>query len=150
MVTVDPPAEPEPRPRGKVVRRFTLTGPGITGDRYRITVADRSGRVIGARTPSEREIRFADQRWPEHDEVGTAPLVSLAEAGSNDHELLIRWGGTPCGPVATVDVARDLSAIRVIDRTPGCDASGHLYWLVLRLRGPWLDAEDIEGSRLRR
>lgn len=148
MVVVDPAARPGRTPRPEVLKRFVLRGPGMTGDRYRITVTDRSGRVTGARVPTEREVRFADQRsLLESDHIGIGPLAPLR---SGAHELLIRWGGTPCGPVVTVDVEPDLSSIRVIDRTPGCDLAGVGYWLVLRLRGPWLDAEDIEGSRVRR
>jgi hypothetical protein len=148
MVVVEPVAGPERTARPEVVERFVLTGPGMTGDRYRITVADRSGRVTGARVPTEREVRFADSRslWEPRD-IGIGPLASLR---SGAHELLIRWVGSICGPVVTVDVARDLSSITVIDRSPGCDLAPVGYWLVLRLRGPWFDPEDIEGSWVRR
>jgi quercetin dioxygenase-like cupin family protein len=131
-----------------VVDRFVLTGPGTTGDRYRIVVADRSGRVIGARVPRERELRFSGSTaLLDYRDVAIGPTAFVRRGA---HEMLIRWGGTPCGPIVRVDVAADLSAIRVIDRTPGCDAMGMAHWLVLRLRGGWIDPDDIEGSWIRR
>jgi hypothetical protein len=51
--------------------------------------------------------------------------------------------------VVTVDVAKDLSAIRLTDRTPGCDAMGVPYAVVIRGRGPVPAAEDIALDRER-
>ena len=121
----------------------------MTGDRYRITVADRSGRVIGARVPTQRELRFARVGYPPSDvqDIGIGPVAVI---GPHVSEMLIQWGGTPCGPVVTVDVAKDLGAIRVIDRTPGCDAAGIEYWLVLRFRGAPPNPAGIQGSWVRR
>jgi hypothetical protein len=149
MVVVDPAAHPDPTPRGKVVKRIVLTGPEMTGDRYRITVADRSGRLIGARVPTQRELRFARVGYPPSDvqDIGIGPVARI---GLHVFEMLIQWGGTPCGPVVTVDVAQDLGAIMVIDRSPGCDAAGVSYWLVLRFRGAPPNPADIQGSWVRR
>jgi hypothetical protein len=112
-------------------------------------VADRSGQVIGARVPTERELRFASGGDPARDyrDIGIGPVAYLA---GNERELLVRWDGTPCGPIVTVDVAKELAAIRVVDRTPGCDAAGVGYAIVLRLRGQLPSLADIGGSWVRR
>jgi len=149
MMAVDPSARPGSAFRDRVVKRIVLTGPGSTGDRYRIAVADRSGQVIGARVPTERELRFASGGEPARDyrDIGIGPVAYLE---GNVRELLIRWTGTPCGPVVTVDVAKELSALRVRDKTPGCDAAGVGYTGVLRLRGRVPSLVDIDGSWVRR
>jgi hypothetical protein len=149
MMAVDPSARPGSAFRDRVVKRIVLTGPGSTGDRYRIAVADRSGQVIGARVPTERELRFASGGEPARDyrDIGIGPVAYLE---GNVRELLVRWNGTPCGPVVTVDVAKELSAIRVRDKTPGCDAAGVGYAVVLRLRGRLPSLVDIDGSWVRR
>lgn len=133
---------------GPVMERTVLSGPGETGDRYRITIADRSARVIGARVPTERDLRFAGggDRPVDFRDIGIGPVASL---DGNTSEVLVWWNGTPCGPVATVDVAQDLSAIRVVDRTAGCDAAGVRHAVVLRVRGEVPDPEDIHGSWVR-
>jgi hypothetical protein len=137
---------------GDVIRRFVLTGPGATEGRSRITVADRSGRVIGARVPTERDLRFAGGGDPPvhhqgHPDLRIGPVAWLEDPV---RELLVRWTGTPCGPVVTVDVARELAAIRIIDRTPGCDAAAMGHSVVLRFRGDPPDPADIHGSWVRR
>lgn len=149
MMAVDPSARPGSAFRDRVVRRVVLTGPGSTGDRYRITIADRSGQVIGARVPTERELRFASGGEPARDyrDIGIGPVAYL---DGDVLELLVRWTGTPCGPVVTLDVAKEVSAIRVLDKTPGCDAAGVGYAVVLRLRGRVPSLVDIDGSWVRR
>jgi hypothetical protein len=134
---------------GPAERRITLAGPGETGDRYRITIADRSARVIGARVPTDRDLRFAGGGDPPVDyrDIGIGPVAYL---DGNVRELLVWWMGTPCGPVVTVDLAQDLSAIRVVDRTGGYDAMGVSHAVVLRIRGEVPDPADIEGSWVRR
>ena len=76
-------------------------------------------------------------------DLGLGPVAYL---DGNMRELLVRWMGTPCGPVVTLDVAKELSAIRVLDRTPGCDAAGVGYAVVLRLKGSVPSLIDIDGT----
>jgi hypothetical protein len=149
MVRVDPDAAPVDPFVGPVIERRVLSGPGQTGDRYRITIADRSGRVLGARVPTERDLRFAHAGDPPvgNRDIGLGPVAFLP---GNVRELLVWWMGTPCGPIATVDVAQDLSAIRVVDRTGGCDAAGMGYAVVLRIRGDVPAPRDIRGSWVKR
>jgi hypothetical protein len=134
MTVVDPDAPVTAGISGPVIERRVLRGRSVAGGRYRITIADRSGRLIGARVPSERELRFAGpgQRSGDDPDLSIGPLAWLEGDRS---ELLIRWAGTPCGPIATVDIAQDLSLIGFVDDTPGCDAMGVPYALVLRFRG---------------
>jgi hypothetical protein len=134
---------------GPVIDRIVLAGPGETGDRYRITVADRSARVIGARVPTARDLRFAGggDSPVDYRDIGIGPVAYL---DGNVKELLVWWTGTPCGPVVTLDVAQDLSALRVVDRTGGCDAAGVRHAVVLRIRGEVPKPEDIQGSWIRR
>jgi hypothetical protein len=127
--------------RGPVVKRHVIRGRTLSGARSRITVLDRSGQVTGVRVPTARELRFAGPGWPSPD--GFATVGPVGYLGGRRWEILIRSTTTPCGPVVTVDVAEDLTAITVVDRTPGCDAAGVGYAVVLRGRGPVPDAEDI-------
>jgi hypothetical protein len=137
--------QPQDRPdisaSGPVMRRHVISGTSLSGDRSRITVLDRSGRITGARIPTARELRFAGPGWSSPD--GHVTLGPIASIGSRRSEILIRSTSTPCGPVVSVDVAKDLSAITVVDDTPGCDAMGVPYAVVLRVRGPVSDAGDI-------
>lgn len=143
MVTVNPMATPRPTPRGEAVNRIVLTGRRTTGDQYRITVVDHSGRVIGARVPSKGELRFADSRAELP--LGQVAVGPVAFIRPGVHDILLRWPGAPCGPVARVDVAADLSAIDVRDRAIRCDTIGTSHWLVLRVRGQAPNPDDIEG-----
>lgn len=149
MSEVDPAAPMTPAISGPVLERRVLRGQSVAGGRSRITIADRSGRLIGARVPSERELRFAGpgRRSRDDADLRIGPVARLSGRRS---ELLVRWWGTPCGPIVTVDVAQDLSAIRLVDRTPGCDAMGVPYALVLRFRGHVPDIADIEAIWTRR
>ncbi|MFO1539535.1 MAG: hypothetical protein ACKOTZ_03675 [Chloroflexota bacterium] len=149
ILPVDPDASPGAAFRDPVVKRIVLSGPGRSGDRFRITVADRSGRVIGARLPSASELRFAGGGDLDGD-VRELDIGPVADLDRGTRELLVQWGGTPCGPVVTLDVARELDAIRLVDRTPGCDASGVGYAVVLRIRGRVPAPTEIEVSRVRR
>jgi hypothetical protein len=144
MSEVDPDGPDDPADSGPVKRRHVITGRTASGDRSRITVKDRSGRIVGARFPTAREMRFAGPGWPSPDlRVTVGPVASV---GRNRSEILLRSGTTPCGPVVTLDVARDLSAIKVMDHTPGCDAAGVPYAVVLRVRGDVPDAAGIHLS----
>ena len=121
VVVAPSPTSPSPSPQPPVVKRLTLTGQGA-GGRYRITVRDRSGHLTGARLPSPAELRFAAE--------GPGLIVDH-DSGPRSTPVLLRWEGTPCAPVVDLDIAADLSEIRLHDRTPGCDASAVGHWLVL-------------------
>jgi hypothetical protein len=138
-MTTTNPQQADPAVRGPVVKRHVIRGRTPTGSRSRITVLDRSGRVTGVRIPSARELRFAGPGWSSPD--GIASVGPVGHIGERRSEILIRATTTPCGPVVTVDVAEDLSAIRIVDRTPGCDAAGVGYALVLRIRG-WVPGAE--------
>ena len=112
---------PSPSPQPPVVKRMTLTGQGA-GGRYRIRVRDRSGHLTGARLPSPTELRFAAEG---------PSLIMDHDSRLRSTPVLLRWEGTPCAPVVDLDIAADLSEIRLHDRTPGCDASAVGHWLVL-------------------
>jgi len=150
--TKPPVIEPSPTPRptaapdfgGPVVKTVVVTGIGPAGQPSRITVRDHSGRLLGARIPSERELRF----WSPLDGDGAGPLAGIAP---RTHELMLEWSGSGCGPIVTIDVAADLRSMRLVDRTPGCDASAMGHWLVLRLRlDDWFDPTTIAITHVRR
>jgi len=131
-----------------VAKRIVVSGPGDTGGRYRLVVADRSGLVTGARVPTDQELLFLRQVGGDPDSViRLGPIAFLPGGG---RELLVRWLSTACGPRANIDIARDFSAIRVVDRTPGCDAAAVSYALVIRVRNAIPDPNAIDGVLVRK
>jgi quercetin dioxygenase-like cupin family protein len=117
---------PAATPRGPARLRRVLRG--HVGDQaYRITVRDRSGHLRDARMPSSGELRFGFR--------GEPPELVVGSGAGRQQPVLVRWLGTICGPVVTIDVDADLSRIRVIDRSPGCDAAGVPHAVVLVFDG---------------
>jgi len=146
-VVVDLATSPEPTPRRKIVQQITITGPGSGGARYRARIVDRSGRVVGARIPTARELRFV----ADHDTSapGVGPAADLP--GTQIQELLVRWVGGVCGPHVTFDVSKAFDAIHIIERSPGCDAAAMGHAIVLRIAGRFfLEPGDIEATQERR
>lgn len=140
----DPTLTPGPKDAPPVVRTIVVRGTGPAGQPATSTIRDQSGWVVGARVPTERELRG----WP----VDGRPAVGPARAtGPDAFELLVRWSGTGCGPVVTLTVEPRLRAMRLVDRSPGCDASAMGHWLVLRLRTPvGLPLRDVPLEWVRR
>ncbi len=130
---------PAPTPRGPVQMRRVLRG--RDGDQaYRITVRDRSGHLRDARMPSSGELRFGFR--------GEPPEIVIGSGTGRRQPVLVRWAGTICGPVVTIDVDADLSRIRVIDDSPGCDAAAVPHAVVLVFDGQAdLDDADVTWRR---
>lgn len=129
-------ADPDPAAlQAPVFKRFVTFGPRLGGTRGRFTVKDRSGKVVRARVPTQRELRF----WSP---VGSG-VGPLAQVRPGLRELLLFWEGGVCGPIVTLDVAKDLRTITRTDRSPGCDAAATGHWLVLQLRTGWFDPARI-------
>jgi hypothetical protein len=63
----------------------------------------------------------------------------------------VSWTGTICGPVVTIDIGADLERIRIIDRSPGCDAAAvpHSVILVFDTRAQ-LGRTEVVWSRAQR
>lgn len=137
------PKEGPPVLRMVVLRMVVLRGTGPFGQPSVITIRDRSGWVVGARVPDERELRG----WP-MERSGAGPVRAT---GRDTFELLLTWSGSGCGPVVTLTVEPRLRSMRLVDRSPGCDASAMGHWLVLRLRTTvGLPVRDIPVATVRR
>jgi hypothetical protein len=137
--------------RGQVRKRVAVIGAplGYRDYRPRIVVRDRSGQLVGARLPKPSELRFVWDSLLESDErVTLGPVRSI---DGNVNEVLVTWTTGVCGPVATIDIGKellpgkDVAAIKVTDRSPGCDLAGKEATVVLRFRGPWTSVEDIDA-----
>lgn len=151
MTEIDPDAadaEPTPQPfRGKVEKRVVLKGPskGLDGYRYRIIIRDHSGKLVGARVPRESELRFA-RGWLSFLEDGVIRIGPAAFIDGNVNEVLVTWITAVCGPVATIDIGKDVGAIRVKDDSPGCDAAGMDATVALRFRGSYTAVDEIAAE----
>lgn len=116
---------------------------GLDGDqRYRIAVKDRSGHLRDARMPSSGELRFGVQDDDTH-------AVVVGSGTGRRTPVLVRWLGTICGPVVSIDIDADLSRIRIADHSPGCDAAGVPHAVVLVFDGQAdLDRTEVTWRRV--
>lgn len=121
-----PTATPGPKEAPPVVRTIVVRGTGPAGQPATYTIRDQSGWVAGARVPDEQELRT----WP-RELFGATPVRAT---GRDTFDLLVTWSGSGCGPTITLTVGPRLRSMRLVDRSPGCDASAMGHWLVLRLR----------------
>jgi len=138
-----PTPTPGPKEAPPVLRTVVLRGTGPLGQPSVITIRDRSGWVMGARVPDERELRG----WP-GELSGAGPVRAT---GRDTFELLLTWSGSGCGPVVTLTVEPRLRSMRLVDRSPGCDASAMGHWLVLGLRTTvGIPVRDIPVETVRR
>lgn len=122
-----PTETPGPKEAPPVVRTIVVRGTGPVGQPATYTIRDQSGWVAGARVPTEQELRD----WPQEAPQAVGPVRAT---GPDTFDLLVRWSGGGCGPVVTLTVEPRLRAMRLVDRSPGCDASAMGHWLVLELR----------------
>lgn len=121
-----PTETPVPKQAPPVVRTIVVRGTGPVGLPATYTIRDQSGWVVGARVPDEREMRS----WP-RELLGATPVRAT---GRDTFDLLVTWSGGGCGPNVTLTVAPRLRSMRLVDRSPGCDASAMGHWLLLQLR----------------
>jgi hypothetical protein len=121
-----PTETPGPKEAPPVVRTVVVRRTGPVGQPATYTIRDQSGWVVGARVPDEEELRS----WP-RELFGATPVRAT---GRDTFDLLVTWSGTGCGPTVTLTVGPRLRSMRLVDRSPGCDASAMGHWLVLELR----------------
>lgn len=138
------PAEtPGPKEAPPVVRTIVVRGTGPVGQPATYTIRDQSGWVAGARVPDEQELRG----WP-RELSGATPVRAT---GRDTFDLLVTWSGGGCGPDITLTVGPRLRSMRLVDRSPGCDASAMGHWLVLELRTTaGIPMRDIPFETVRR
>ncbi len=144
---IEPATEPARPSRGPVKKRIVLEGPskGLDGYRYQIIVRDHSGKLIGARVPREAELRFA-RGWLSFLEDGNIRIGPAAFIDGNVNEVLVTWITAVCGPVATIDIGKDVGAISVKDDSPGCDAAGMDATVALRFKGSYSAVDEIAAE----
>jgi hypothetical protein len=107
---------------------LTLDVHGETDSVLALTIRDRSGMTLSARSATQGELRAHDA------ELSTANIVAR---NLDDTHLLLIWVGSPCDQSATLDVDAGLRSMKLQNGPrPKCDLVQNPRGVVFETRDP--------------